>query len=155
LQEKERGFKDFFEGVEKKSVVIHTAVIEYFDDTAKMRNWMEAQMEQIPHLKGFFVTNSRAYKLVEALPASLQKKIKIVGFDLIGPNLRLLEEGKIQFLINQNAWHQGYLGILTLVNRLILKKKTQRILYLPLDIIVKENVEYYLKRTLEFPTMVV
>lgn len=155
LQEKERGFKDFFEGVEKKSVVIHTAILEDFEDLAKMKAWIAAQLKQIPQLKGFFVTNSRAFKLVEALPVDLQKKIKIVGFDLIGPNLKLLEEGKIQFLINQNAWHQGYLGILTLVNRLILKKKTQRILYLPLDIIVKENVEYYLKRTLESPTMVV
>lgn len=155
LQEKERGFKDFFKSVEQKDVVIHINVLEDFDDSEKMKAWAKEQLKLFPKLKGFFVTNSRAYKLAEALPSTTYPWAKIVGFDLIGPNLRLLEEGKIQFLINQNAWHQGYLGVITLVNRLILKKRTQRILYLPLDIIVKENVEYYLKRTLESPTMVV
>ncbi len=79
----------------------------------------------------------------------------MVGFDLIEPNLQLLGENKIRFLINQNAWHQGYLGILTLVNHLILRKETPTIQYLPLDIIVRENVEYYLKRTLEIPMILV
>jgi LacI family transcriptional regulator len=155
LQEKERGFKDFFNGIENKSVIIHTAVQEDFDDPQKMKAWAEEQLDENPQLKGFFVTNSRAYKLVEALPPAFLKKAKIVGFDLIAPNLRLLEAGKIQFLINQNAWHQGYYGILTIVNQLILKKKTQRILYLPLDIIVKENAEYYLSGTVQSPLMVV
>jgi len=155
LQEKERGFKDFFNGVEKKSVTIHTAVQEDFDDPVQLKTWAEEQITLHPQLKGFFVTNSRAYKLVEALSPVFLQKAKIVGFDLIVPNLKLLEAGKIQFLINQNAWQQGYYGILTIVNRLIFKKETQRILYLPLDIIVKENVEYYLKGNLQSPIMVV
>jgi LacI family transcriptional regulator len=66
----------------------------------------------------------------------------------------LLSENKIRFLINQNAWHQGYLGILAIVNSLILKKEIPRNQYLPLDIVVQENAEYYLKRTLELPMAV-
>lgn len=155
LQDKERGFKDFFNGIDKKSIEIHTAVLEDFDQPAQMRAWASAQMTRLPRLNGFFVTNSRAYKFVEALAPAVQDRVKIVGFDLIEPNLQLLAQGKIRFLINQNAWHQGYLGILTLVNKLILRKEIPRIQYLPLDIIVKENVDYYLKRTLELPTVVV
>jgi LacI family transcriptional regulator len=93
--------------------------------------------------------------LVQALDPSTQQRVKVVGFDLIQPNLELLAENNIRFLINQNAWHQGYMGILTIVNHLILRKKIPLLQYLPLDIIVRENVEYYLKRTLEIPMILV
>ncbi|MBV6443222.1 MAG: LacI family DNA-binding transcriptional regulator [Haliscomenobacteraceae bacterium CHB4] len=151
LLDKERGFQDFFSGVEHKSIAVHSAVFEDFDDPRKLREWVYTQLEQHPRLKGFFVTNSRAYKLVAALDPTVQKRVKIVGFDLIEPNLTLLNDNRIRFLINQNAWHQGYLGILSIVNSLILKKEIPQHQFLPLDIVVKENAQYYLKRVVELP----
>ncbi len=154
LLDKEQGFKDFFDRVKDKSIFIHSEVFEEFDDPALLRAWVEEQFRRIPRLSGFFVTNSRSYKLVRALDAPVLRRVKIVGFDLIEANLTLLNENKIQFLINQNAWHQGYLGILAIVNRLIFKKEMEQNQYLPLDIVVKENAEYYLRRTLELPVTV-
>ncbi len=151
LQAKQEGFKDFFNKLDKKSIEIHAAIFEDFDNPAKMKAWAKAQFIKYPRLNGFFVTNSRAFKLVRALEPHLQEKVKVVGFDLIEPNLAFLAENKVRFLINQNAWHQGYLGIMSIVNHLILKKEVPALQHLPLDIIVRENVEYYLKRTLEIP----
>lgn len=155
LQAKEEGFKDFFQSLDKKSIEIFSEIFEDFDDPGKLKAWVSQQFKKYPRLNGFFVTNSRAYKLVGALDALSQNRVKVVGFDLIEPNLKYLEENKIQFLINQNAWHQGYLGIITLVNHLILQKGIPPLQHLPLDIIVRENVEYYLKRTLETPMLLV
>jgi LacI family transcriptional regulator len=151
LQAKQQGFKDFFEARADKSIGIHTAVFEAFDDPLRMKAWAKSQLEQNPRLKGFFVTNSRAYKLVEALDDQVAGQIKIVGFDLIEPNLRLLETNKIRFLINQNAWRQGYLGVHSLVQHLILRKEIPVQQYLPLDIIVRENASYYLKQSMDSP----
>lgn len=155
LLDKERGFRDFFKSVEDKKVTVHSEVFEEFDDLPCLRAWMQSQIEQMPKLSGIFVTNSRAYKLAEALTPDALRRIKIVGFDLVEANLKYLADNKIRFLINQNAWHQGYLGIITLVNKIILKKEVGQRQYLPLDIVVRENVEYYLKRTLEMPMVVV
>ena len=155
LLDKQQGFQDFFDRLENKSIEIRHEVFEGFDDVAAMRRWIQARFEEQPRLNGFFVTNSRAYKLAAVLDSSTQKRVKIVGFDLIEPNLNLLADNKIRFLINQNAWHQGYLAVTTLVNKLVLKKEVPAHQYLPLDIVVKENVEYYLKRTLELPVGVV
>jgi LacI family transcriptional regulator len=155
LQAKQQGFKDFFAGHDKKSIEVHAEIFEDFDDPAKMKAWTQAQFEKYPRLNGFFVTNSRAYKLVQALDPGTQQRVKVVGFDLIEPNLQLLSDNKIRFLINQNAWHQGYLAIHTLVNHLVLRKEIPALQYLPLDIIVRENVDYYLKRTLELPMILV
>lgn len=151
LLDKEQGFREYFAGVRDKMIQVHSEIFEDFDNTPLLRTWITAQFERTPRLRGIFVTNSRAYKLVRALDEENARRVKIVGFDLVEPNLNFLEENKISFLINQNAWHQGYLGILAAVNNLILKKDIARHQYLPLDIVVRENVDYYLKRTLELP----
>lgn len=154
LMDKERGFKDFFNRMEHKSIEIHAESFEDFDNLSALRDWLDALFRRYPRLNGFFVTNSRSYKLAAALDAETQKRVKIVGFDLIEPNLALLSDNKIRFLINQNAWHQGYLGIISIVNSLVLKKEIDRKQHLPLDIVVRENAEYYLKRTVELPVAV-
>ncbi len=151
LQAKQQGFKDFFDSRADKIIGIHTAVFEDFDNPALMKAWANEQLLAQPRLKGFFVTNSRAYKLVEALDERIAGEIKIVGFDLIEPNLRLLESNKIRFLINQNAWRQGYLGIHSLARHLILRKEIPPQQYLPLDIIVRENASYYLNNAVDAP----
>lgn len=155
LQEKQRGFEDFFQGLRNKSVEIHKEIFEEFDDPQHMKAWVNGQFGRYPRLNGIFVTNSRAYKLVEALGEEHGRRVKIVGFDLIAPNLACLNENRIQFLINQNAWHQGYVGVLTLVNHLILRKNVASRQFLPLDVIVRENASYYLTRTLESPMVLV
>jgi LacI family transcriptional regulator len=151
LLDKERGFQDFFNGVGHKSIEICSAVFEDFDDPEELRTWVYQEFEKHPRLNGFFVTNSRAYKLAHVLDPATLKRVKIVGFDLVKPNLALLSENKIRFLINQNAWHQGYLGIMSVVNHQIFKKEIDQNQHLPLDIVVKENAEYYLKRMAELP----
>jgi LacI family transcriptional regulator len=47
----------------------------------------------------------------------------------------------IDFLINQNPVEQGYLGITCLFNHLLLKTTVEKVQYLPLDIVVTENVD--------------
>lgn len=149
LMDKERGFHDYFAGVDDKAITIHARAFEDFDKPERLRRRLDELFESYPTLRGIFVTNSRAHILVKTLTPNELRKIKIVGFDLIEPNLQLLADDKIPFLINQNAQQQGWLGIVTLVNHIILKKDVRRDQFLPLDIVVKENVEYYLRRTEE------
>ena len=60
-------------------------------------------------------------------------------------NLHHLNKGVIDFLINQNPKGQGYWGIHGLVDYLVFKKTVKPIKYLPLDIITKENLHYYIE----------
>ena len=128
-----------------KSVIVTSAVKAAIEDNIEL-----APLHNPPNLKGIFVTNSRAYKVVDSLEDELVRKLKIVGFDLVKPNLKYLNEDKISFLINQNPVQQGYRGIISIVNHLVFKKVVERNQYLPLDIVVKENAPYYLKKEMEF-----
>jgi LacI family transcriptional regulator len=69
------------------------------------------------------------------------KGIRIVGYDLLKKNIQFLEEGTIDFLINQKPEEQGYLGISHLYKKLVLNEEVEETFYMPLEIIIKEN--YY------------
>ena len=53
--------------------------------------------------------------------------------------MEYLNEGYIDFLINQKPEEQGYLGINNLYKKLVLKEEIEITNYIPLEIIVKEN----------------
>jgi len=73
------------------------------------------------------------------------KKVNIVGYDLIPENVRYLKEGYIDFLISQQPEMQGYQGIYTLYNKVVLGEEVPEKIMMPIDIIMKENIDYYLR----------
>lgn len=64
---------------------------------------------------------------------------------MIEPNIELLKDDKLDFIINQNPIQQGYMGIMNFVNHFVLHKEVQETQYLPLDIVLKENVDFYVQ----------
>jgi LacI family transcriptional regulator len=107
-------------------------------------NFWERVRSQHPKMKGIFFTNSRAYRIAQIFYQDDVKKYDVVGFDMIGPNIQYLKEDKIDFIINQNPILQGYTGIMNFVNHFVLKKEVKKTQYLPLDIVLKENVDFYI-----------
>jgi LacI family transcriptional regulator len=154
LIDKERGFRDYFARFPEQQIRIIKHDFEQFDDKQKLSAFLLQLFSEYPDLNGIFITNSRAYKAIECLPLELVQKTNIVGFDLVEPNLYHLQQNNIDFLINQNPVQQGYLGIINLFYHLIQKKKVEKLQYLPLDIVVTENVDYYLKRQEELEVVV-
>ncbi|MBX9850413.1 MAG: substrate-binding domain-containing protein [Cytophagaceae bacterium] len=94
-------------------------------------------------VKAIFVTNSRAYKVASVLEKNKIKGIKILGYDLIDPNIQYLKKGFIDFLISQEPFNQGYMGIMSLYNHLILNQEVEQQKLMPITLITKENLEFY------------
>lgn len=117
---------------------------EFMDEPKLIEFWHNVQIDH-PKMKAIFFTNSRAFRIVHLMTAEDFKKYDIVGFDMIEPNILLLKQDKIDFIINQNPIQQGYDGIMNFVNHFILKKQIRKTQYLPLDIVLKENVDFYLE----------
>jgi LacI family transcriptional regulator len=143
LIDKEKGFKDFFQNLNQANISVIKYDFEDFDDACKLHLFIEKLLHRHTKIAGVFVTNSRAY-LVADLIKRHDCHINILGFDLIDKNIDLLKEGKINFLINQNSHLQGYNSLMSFYDHFYLQKPMQLLDYLPLDIIVPENVEYYL-----------
>jgi len=104
---------------------------------------LDAVIDGNPDIASIFVTTSKAHEIAKYLEQRHIRHIKIVGYDLLPQNLYYLNKGAISFLINQNPKGQGYWGIYQLTDHLVFKKEVPILKYLPLDIVTKENVNYY------------
>ncbi|WP_044199546.1 LacI family DNA-binding transcriptional regulator [Dyadobacter tibetensis] len=144
LQDKELGFTTFFkeDHLGAPHQVIRTEINA--SGSTELYAHMDRLLEQNPDIGAIYVTNSKAYELADYLVERKRTSIKLIGYDLLEKNIRHMKMDVIQFLINQNPHGQGYWGIQQLSNHLIFKKKIQPIRFLPLDIITKENLDYYL-----------
>ncbi len=154
LIDKELGFRDYFAALppgESRPVAIHSRAFENFLQPKALADFMVELQWALPDIGGIFVTNSRAHLLADVLPGQWKSAVRLVGFDLIEPNLRHLQAGTISFLINQHPQEQGYQGVLNLFRHLVLREAVADIQYLPLDIVVKENARYYLSGLTALP----
>ncbi|MCG9793079.1 substrate-binding domain-containing protein [Flavobacterium algicola] len=88
-----------------------------------------------------FVPNSRAYMVAQFLEANHIVGIRIIGYDLLELNKEYLKKGIIDFLIHQKPEIQGYTAIGFLYKQLVLQEPVPQTQYMPLEIIVKENLE--------------
>ena len=143
LINKEKGFRAYLSEYGFDQGKILKFDFEAYDNPKALNTFLQEQVQDQSNLGGIFITNSRAYKVAEFLKKEDKKAIKLVGFDLVKENIDFLKEGYINYLINQNPFKQGYLGILNIFNHLILKKVVDPIQHLPLDIVVPENIKYY------------
>ncbi len=146
LMEKERGFRYYFANHPHQDIAVFSSNFDDFDNRSKLKAYLSAFTKGPSQVGGIFVTNSRAYKVIDCLDEEELHKFVIVGFDLIPANIQHLSANKINFLINQNPIEQGYQGIISLYKLLFLKEIPSKTQFLPLDIVVAENMNYYLKQ---------
>jgi LacI family transcriptional regulator len=142
LHERAKGFKNYFTKNNLGKVSIHEIDIESHQEK-EILSVLSSALDKIKNLKGIFVTNSRVYKIASCIEKKKIKNLRIIGYDLLKENTDYLKKGTIDFLISQKPEVQAYKGILTLFNHLVLKKDVEPLQYLPLDIITKENIDYY------------
>jgi LacI family transcriptional regulator len=72
------------------------------------------------------------------------KQTRLIGYDLLKANVDYLRKGIVTFLLAQRPEEQGYQGIITLFNHLAFKKEFNRVQYVPIDILTRENIDYYI-----------
>ncbi|MBX0293036.1 substrate-binding domain-containing protein [Hymenobacter sp. HSC-4F20] len=150
VTQKEQGFRDYFaqraaeRGSPGPAYKVRSIALPSPAEPAFARQLNQLLDEEGPRLKGIFVSTSKAYEIAPYLQAYHREDIRLVGYDLLERNRHFLREGIIDFLINQNPKQQGYRGICALADQLIFKKEIAPVTYLPLDIITKENLQYYI-----------
>ncbi|RNL77833.1 LacI family DNA-binding transcriptional regulator [Sinomicrobium pectinilyticum] len=142
MQEKEKGFRDYFEGL-KQGYDIVTHKVPH-KDIKNVRKSVKDFLKDNPGISGIFVTTSKAYLLAEALPQT-GPAVSVVGYDLIDKNIECLRSGSIDFLIHQNPKQQAYLGVSYLSEYFAFDKKIPDNKLLPIDIITSENYMHYLE----------
>jgi len=141
IQEKEKGFRNYFIQKENTDYEITTLKLKKTNYKIKFANFLEEN----PNLTGVFITTSKAYKIAEIINKTEHNRISIIGYDLLDKNISFLNQGTIDFLINQNPKQQVYLGISSLVDHFIFGKQIKNATLLSIDIVNSENASYYME----------
>lgn len=143
LMQREKGFYEYFK-TKATPVKKQLITLEITDPTDLIcQNKITDLLKSDPGIKGIFVTNSQVYYLARLINETRFSDIRVIGHDLINENIDFLKKGIIDFLICQRPEEQGYRAITTLFESLVLKKEVNNENFTSIDIITKENLEYY------------
>ncbi len=142
MELKQKGFVDYFNEITSQITIESKSFST--KDTFDFKQQISSFLQEHPTITALFVTNSKAYEILEVLPE--KKRIIIVGYDLLEKNIKYLKEGKIDFLIHQKPKRQAYLGVGYLAEYFLFEKKVPKKELLPIDIITSENVDYYVTK---------
>lgn len=107
---------------------------------------LEEYLGGVERVTGAVVLNSRIYELVGVLDRVepvLRHKVAAAGFEAIAPNVDALKRGAVGFLISQRPELQGYDAVKALCNLLAYGLRPQKVNYMPIDILIRENIDYY------------
>lgn len=141
LVRKEDGIVQYFEESNKKIKIIEANIKE--TDFASVSLALSHVLESNPDIKLIFVTNSRVSTVARYLDILGKPHILLIGYDYIKENIHYLEKGVIDFLICDKPKEQGFRGIMTLYQKLVFNSEVDKVCFMPIDIITKQNYRFY------------
>lgn len=135
--------KGFLEYLEKKNFTgnIHRINLESVD--SKKNEQMLDDFFSEKNVKGVIVFNSTCHLVAKYFKDSNRQDTILVGYDGIEENINMLKEGFVDVLIAQRPYYQGYESTKSLCNFLLKKIIPPKENYIPLDVVVSENVNFY------------
>jgi LacI family transcriptional regulator len=140
LLKKEEGFRAYFNDKGNTPVILKTDIRE--TDPRSIEIYLNAEFKKHDDIKVVFVTNSRVSVLAKYIEKSGQK-VLLIGYDYLQENLDYLKKGTVDFLICQKPMEQAYRGVMSLYQHLAFSTAIEKIYFMPIDIITRENYSFY------------
>ncbi|MBK5720479.1 substrate-binding domain-containing protein [Dysgonomonas sp. Marseille-P4677] len=144
MKTRELGFIDCLKKSGYKGKIHHIEINP--DDYSQTKKSLEDILSKSDSLVGGIVLNSRIYELVSLLnkiDKSLSERTRLIGHDAIERNVNALKNGQVSFILSQRPELQGYDAIKALANYFLFKQLPQKTNFMPIDILIKENIDYY------------
>jgi LacI family transcriptional regulator len=141
LTRREEGFRSFYQGCTEKPEIL-TFTIDISEPDEPYRS-LDRLFTDHTAPDGIFVTGSRASMVAKFLEETGRTGQVLIGYDLTPSNRQYLTQGTIDFLISQKPEQQGYNSIMALFSHLVYRQVPDKVHLSPIDIITRENLEYY------------
>ena len=125
------------------NVVIHEVDLPMDEEHKRYGAILEKFFSTHPNVHHCITLASKAHIVGKFLLDTNRRNVQIMGYDLVGKNVDCVKQGSISFLIAQHAYMQGYSCVETLFRAIVLKKKVRPVNYMPIELLMKENIEFY------------
>jgi len=141
LTRREEGFRSFYQGCAAGTQIMTSTIDISLPGEPDLN--LSRLFSERPAPDGIFVTGSRASMVAHFMEKSGFNGPLLIGYDLTSANRQHLTAGTIVFLISQKPEQQGYNSIMALFRHLVYRQVPARVNLSPIDIITRENLEYY------------
>ena len=146
-ENRETGFRHYMRD-HFPSVAIHEVNLSLDEKRERYDNILERFFKAHPQVHHCITFNSKAHLVGEFLQRTNRRDIQIMGYDMVPKNADCVRQGSISFLIAQHGYMQGYSCIETLFNAIVLKKVVEPVNYMPIELLTKENIDYYRRKNI-------
>lgn len=146
-ENRETGFRHYMHD-HFPQVTIHEVNLSLDEKREKYDDILEKFFEKHPQVHHCITFNSKAHLVGEYLLRSNRRNIQIMGYDMVEKNAECVRQGSISFLIAQHAYMQGYACVDTLFRAIVLKKEVDPVNYMPIELLTKENIDYYHRKNI-------
>jgi LacI family transcriptional regulator len=146
-ENRETGFRHYMHD-HYPNVTIHEVNLSLDEKRESYDAILKKFFEEHPLVHNCITFNSKAHLVGEYLLRSNRRNIQIMGYDMVPKNAECVRQGSISFLIAQHAFMQGYACIDTLFNAIILKKEVDPVNYMPIELLTKENIDFYRRKNI-------
>lgn len=138
LNERARGFKDWFQGKDGFNLIDLVCSELRMDEAYAM---LDEAFRTVPDLKGIFAVSAIGHLIAShVVKRGMKDRISIIGYDLVDENVRLLRDGSIDCLISQRPEEQGRLIIQQIYRKIVLEEEPVQSIEMPFDIYFRENL---------------
>ncbi|MEK6479345.1 substrate-binding domain-containing protein [Catalinimonas sp. 4WD22] len=141
LLRKEEGFKDYFKDNLFTNPILKVDIRQ--TNYEAIQDSLKTIFKEHPNVKGIFTTNSRVSSVARFLKSVKKSDLLLVGYDYLKDNIECLKNKTVDFLICQKPEEQGFKGVMALYKKVVLSSKVDKVHYMPIDIITRENYAYY------------
>ncbi|MBR2151606.1 MAG: LacI family DNA-binding transcriptional regulator [Prevotella sp.] len=146
-ENRETGFRHYMKD-HFPDVAIHEVNLSLDEKREEYDNILENFFKEHPHIHHCITFNSKAHLVGEFLLRSNRRNVQIMGYDMVEKNAECVRQGSISFLIAQHGYMQGYECIESLFNAIVLKKIVDPVNYMPIELLTKENIDFYRRKNI-------
>lgn len=142
-QNRMQGFKNYL--IENKlDTKVQLIEVELLDDDEESNKLLlQKLVAENSNVRAAITFNSKVYRLARKFETMGIDTIRLIGYDLMAENVEYLQKGVISYLLAQRPEKQAYMSAKDMCKKLIFKQEVTKINYMPIDILIKENIEAY------------
>ena len=127
-----------------KQTRYEASFLELFDTVTTMVGYADSEedfRETAQAIHDELLVYHQLYDIYNDYPGI--NNIKTICLDLTSDNIAAMMNGHLDFLVGQRPGLQGFLAVETLLKNIICGGHPEVENYMPLDIITRENIDYY------------
>ncbi|MDD2283986.1 MAG: LacI family DNA-binding transcriptional regulator [Paludibacter sp.] len=139
---RKKGFIQYLIDFKLSNIKLIDIELHENDDDANYKV-LQKVFQKYDNIQGAITFNSKVYRLAGYFEELHYNHIQLIGYDLLEENIGYLKKGVVSFLLAQRPEKQAYFTIRDVCMRLVMKQEVKKNNYMPVDIIIKENIEEY------------